>query len=278
MPDLMADQLQTLARNTRNTVRQAAELTLQPAPTPETVRAVAEQTNRFFDASLQMLEKTQPPDAPGVECRAGCAFCCYLMATITAPEAFAIAGRLRETLSAADLAGLQQRVAAAYQQTEQLNNAERAKARVACPLLTEDAACRLYDDRPLDCRGYHSLSRDACEALLDEPLAGHPIMPVRQSISSAIKNGLGEAIFEAGLELPALRYELIEALHRCLADAQGLEKYIAGDNILQPAAVINDPDSELWYKIRHAPPRLRAEYKRVLAQERRHARKKRRET
>jgi Fe-S-cluster containining protein len=275
MSDLMANQLQALAENTHNTVHQAAMITLQPAPTAESIRAVAEQTGQFFDASLQMLQKTQPPDAPDLACRVGCAFCCYLMATVTAPEAVALTTRLQETLSETELAELRQHVAEAFKQTEQLNNAERAKAQIACPLLTSEAECRLYEHRPLDCRGYHSLDRDACEALLAEPMAGHPISPVRQTIGNAIKSGLGQAIFETGLELPALRYELIEAIHRCLADPQAGEKVAAGENILQPAAVITDPESGVWYKTRFAPPRLRAEYKRVLAQERRHARKQR---
>jgi Fe-S-cluster containining protein len=275
MSELMANQLQTLAENTSKTVRQAAVFTLHPAPTAESIRTAAEQTSQFFDASLQMLDKTQPLDAPVLACRAGCAFCCYLMVTVVAPEAVALATKLRESLSETELAELQQRVTETYQQTEQLNNAERARARIACPLLTDKSECRLYEDRPLDCRGYHSLDRDACEALLADPLAGHPVSPVRQTIGNAIKSGLSQAIFETRLEIPALRYELIEALHRCLADPDAGKKYANGENILQPAVVIADQDSGVWYKIRYAPARLRAEYRRVLAQERRYARKER---
>jgi Fe-S-cluster containining protein len=33
----------------------------------------------------------------------------------------------------------------------------------ACPLLGMDGRCTIYDERPLACRRYHSLDRDACE-------------------------------------------------------------------------------------------------------------------
>ena len=132
--------------------------------------------------------------------------------------------------------------------------------------------CAIYDFRPLDCVTYHSMSREACEQLLVEPDRGHPTNIILQAIGIGVKTGLGQGMVDTRLEQPVLRYELIEALHIGLNDTAAMERYLAGKNIFKSAAIIIDPDDGIAYKIGHAPPRLKADAKRVIAAERRQAR------
>jgi Fe-S-cluster containining protein len=187
---------------------------------------------------MNAIEQKSDPLA----CKVGCHFCCYLMATVSAPEALTIVQRLKETCSQQELEDIQQKIEWAYEQTQELDNLARVRARIPCPFLAEEGTCTIYAYRPLDCVTYHSLSRQACEEILVQP------------------------------EHPALRYELIEAMHICLNDEQAMGKYLAGKNIFKPAAIIIDSERGLSYKIKYAPPHLKAEAKRVIALERRKAR------
>jgi Fe-S-cluster containining protein len=218
-----------------------------------------------------LMETAQQEPIP-VACEAGCNFCCYLMATVSAPEVLAIVSRLEKTWAPSDLDQLRQQVQMAFKQTKMLNNHDRARAGIACPLLTAEGMCTIYDFRPLDCVTYHSMSREACEQLLVEPDRGHPTNAILQAIGVGVKTGLGQGMVDTQLEQPVLRYELIEALHIGLNDAAAMEKYLAGKNIFKTAAIIIDPDNGMAYKIEYAPPGLKAEAKRVIAAERRQAR------
>jgi Fe-S-cluster containining protein len=206
-------------------------------------------------------------------CHAGCDFCCYLMATISGPEALFIARRIQESFSAAGLNQLKQKINAAYQQTRQLDNLARIRAGIACPFLGEDGLCTIYAFRPLDCVTYHSLSRQACEEIMQQPERGHPTDPALRAVGIGIKAGLGQGIVDANLEHPAFRYELIEAMRICLNDRHAMGKYLAGKNLFRSAAIVIDEETGVSYKIRYAPPQLKAHAQKLIAQERRQTRR-----
>jgi Fe-S-cluster containining protein len=221
-------------------------------------------------ASTQ-LEEARDENKP-LACQAGCAYCCYLMATVSGPEALAIAYELRESNSNEELARLKARLRAAYQQTKKIDNLTRAKAGIPCPFLTGAGLCSIYAYRPLDCMTHHSLSREACEILLEVPDRGHPTNPSMQAMGAGLKTGLGQGLAEIGLEVPALRYELIEAIHLALNDERAMERYLAGKNVFKSAAIVIDPESRVSYKIKYAPPQLKKYARQVIALEQRQAR------
>ena len=205
-------------------------------------------------------------------CDAGCNFCCYLMATVSGPEALFIAHRIEESFSPAGLNQLKQRINAAYQRTRRLDNRARMMASIACPFLGEDGLCTIYAFRPLDCVTYHSLSRQACAEIMQKPERGHPTHAALRAVGMGIKAGLGQGLVDAKLEQPALRYELIEAMRICLKDKHAMGKYLAGKNIFRPAAIVIDEETGVSYKIRYAPPQLKAHAQQLIAQERRQTR------
>lgn len=239
------------------------------SPTPTQILTLIGNSLNFTDSLIARLKSKSEP----VACEVGCHYCCYLMATVSGPEALTIAHRLRESWTPDDLDHLQQKLAQAYQQTRALDNVARIKAAIPCPFLTETGRCNIYAYRPLDCMTYHSLSRAACETILEQPDHALPTNPAIQAVGIGVKAGLGHGIAEANLEHPALRYELIEAIHICLNDERAMDKYLAGKNIFQSAAIIIDPEHQVSYKIKYAPPPLKAQAKRIIALERRQARR-----
>jgi Fe-S-cluster containining protein len=213
------------------------------------------------------------PKGSRLACHAGCNFCCYLMASVSAPEALFIARRIQESFSPKGLNELKQKINAAYQQTRQLDNLARVRAGIACPFLQEDGRCAIYAFRPLDCVTYHSLSRQACAEVMKQPERGHPTYAARRAVGIGIKAGLGQGIVDANLEHPAFRYELIEAMRICLHDKHAMGKYLGGKNIFKSAAIMIDGETGVSYKIRYAPPQLKAQAQQLIAQERRQARR-----
>lgn len=250
---------------------EAAVKTVGQQKTEESLVTLVDNALAF---TAKVVDQIQQKGAP-LACEAGCSFCCYLMATVSAPEALAIARRLAETGTPEALQALKEKIAQAYEQTKEMDNLTRARAGIACPFLNSEGRCSIYAYRPLDCATHHSLSRQACEDLLEEPDQGHPVHAALQAVGVGLKTGLGQGLVETGLEQPAFRYELIEALHICLNEQQAVEKYLAGKNIFRPAAIIIDDQSQVSYKITSAPPHLKAQAKRIIARERRQARRAR---
>lgn len=235
----------------------------------ENIIALVDNTRTLTAGLINVVEQKSDPLA----CNVGCHFCCYLMATVSAPEALAIAYRLKETFSQEQLRDIKQKIEQAYQKTREMNNLDRIKARLPCPFLAAEGTCNIYAYRPLDCMTYHSLSRQSCEDILERPEQGHPINAGLQAIGIGVKTGLGQGIATANLEHPALRYELIEAMYICLNEEHAMEKYLGGNNIFESAAIIIDFEKGISHKIKYAPPHLKSQAKRVISLGRREARR-----
>ncbi len=164
----------------------------------------------------------------GLACRRGCAHCCNLDVTVTAPEAFQIAGILRRT---------PERMAAfleAETATRGLSQTERWRARKSCPLLS-NAECSIYESRPLSCRGAVSLDVDACVAAyvdlkqVEVPTPHDHILVLnvwRTIISTAIRL----------LNLPIAGYEMNHAVAVALVTDDGERKWLNGEDIFAPVA------------------------------------------
>src|SRR5262245_9909033 len=70
-------------------------------------------------------------------CRAGCAWCCYLQVSLSAPEAVLVAEYLRQSLSAKDLAEVTARLVTLDTVTRGMTPQERIEIRQPCALLVD---------------------------------------------------------------------------------------------------------------------------------------------
>jgi Fe-S-cluster containining protein len=167
----------------------------------------------------------EPPPAP-IACQKGCSSCCVSKVVVVAPEVIRIADHLRRTLDPDALAALAARVREADERTRGLSRRERAHAGVPCPLLVDDA-CSIHEVRPLLCRGWTSLDREACARHFADP-DGVPVPPAHApayELASAVLGGLGLAAEDAGFDGRLL--EFIAALRIALERPNAASRWLA---------------------------------------------------
>ena len=150
-------------------------------------------------------------------CRGGCAACCTLRVTATAPEILAVAVYLRRSAATMPSFGriLQQRIEAAAERTIGLDDAQYMMLEQTCPFIV-DGHCVIYDLRPLACRGHASFDEEACREAIFGQGDAVPVSEPHLLLRSYIQNAMQAALRDAGLAwaihefVPALALALRE--------------------------------------------------------------------
>jgi Fe-S-cluster containining protein len=87
-----------------------------------------------------------------------------------------------------------------------------------CGLLTAEGRCAVYAIRPLTCRGFHSFSKDACQASFEQRTTGptaaldEPLHMLVAAMQQGVERGLAEHGFESSWV--ELNEALLHALDR----------------------------------------------------------------
>lgn len=166
-------------------------------------------SDRAAELARAAMER-EPPASP-IACAKGCDACCVSKVVVVAPEALRVADHLRKTLDGEAFAALVEKVREVDAKTRGLTRRERAALGEPCPLLV-DGACSVHEVRPLLCRGWTSIDRDACARHFAEP-DRVPVAPAhapQYELASAVLAGLGSAARDAGYDGALL--ELVAAL------------------------------------------------------------------
>ena len=173
------------------------------------------------------------PERDHRACRAGCAFCCYLPTVlISAAEAVHLAAWLQAHCTPEELAVIRKRI------TERLQSQASAPAQGQRPLpcaLLQDDRCMAYAARPLKCRGWTSLRREACEQAY-----GHcseasqvPADAYAFVMGNAVLNGLGDSVTQSGLDGGS--YDLTHALACVLDVPHAATRWRKGEQLFDKA-------------------------------------------
>jgi Fe-S-cluster containining protein len=216
----------------RRAARLQAAALLRAGRTPLQVVAAAEQAVAVAEAAVRGAVAEDPPRAPAA-CREGCAWCCYKVVGVAAPEVLRIAAYLRQALSAEELRAARERVTRLAEQRRALSRSERSRARLPCALLVGDR-CSAYPVRPLTCRGYNSSDARQCERSLDP--RGGAVVPVyypQQRLHTFVLDGLRAGAAECRLDGELL--ELTAALEIALAVPDAAARWCAGEAVFAPA-------------------------------------------
>lgn len=145
---------------------------LDDRPSPMRLSVFTAMAARANDATLGMFHIALPPPTP-ICCTEGCHDCCHLRVVATQHEVCTIAWALRLRPDREQIAA---RAQDARKRVEGLDDTARALAKVRCPLLGDDNRCAVYAVRPMACRGWNSMSREACEGCRPKvkvPVYGH---------------------------------------------------------------------------------------------------------
>ena len=111
-----------------------------------------------------------------------------------------------------------------------LSSPSHAQAPLPCALL-QDNQCMAYPARPLKCRGWNSLRREACEQAYgpDQSLGQVPVDAHAFVIGNAVLNGLSESATHAGLDGGS--YDLTFALARVLEIPDVVQRWGNGERL-----------------------------------------------
>lgn len=183
------------------------------------------QAQRLIDDELKRLPLA---DRGPVACRPGCDFCCHLRVMATPIEVFALLDYLGHTLERDALEAMEERIRTTDRALRKLASDKVVKTNLPCPVLV-DGQCSAYPARPLNCRSYHSLSREACEASFNHPEdldRGHPQLTAVAKVHEGGQAGFIEAFAQAGRD--SNQYELVTAMAEALADPEARDRYAHG--------------------------------------------------
>lgn len=245
-----------IARVARHAERHAAAEILGEGRTPAKVLELAQNAHAF--AELQRV--TFGDAAPRPACRAGCAWCCSMHVTLSAPEAIALADHLRRTRPPAELVAVQARVADLDAATRGLGPQARFEARRPCALL-EDRRCGAYAARPIACRAWNATDAAACERAALAPESAPTIVANELLLATvdAVGRGLMDGSADGGLRGEAL--ELTAALRIALEMEDVAGRWASGEDVFAAArAVPNDVATERRLDLAAAAAMARADY------------------
>ncbi len=201
------------------------------SPKEEAAFEVAENAYEFCDRMIERaLSQSSLQEQP--VCATGCASCCHLHTTASAPEVLLIAEHLR--IGNVDHLELKQRLNRHIASTTNLSATERRRLRLPCPLLSENT-CMVYEARPLVCRGWNSLNLQRCEADLAHPdLETTALLNVKQyRVAGQIAQGLAESIQGQGLDAQPL--DMVRALAIALEVEDADQKWLDGQEPFREA-------------------------------------------
>ena len=194
----------------------------------------AKRAHEFFETSLK-----NNPSKFKIECAKGCAYCCHVSVTATAPEIFLVAGYIREHHKE-DVENIILRVRTADTRTRGMTSMERAKQRIPCALL-ESNMCSVYSARPGACRGFVSTSVKACERGFNGENTEIQTPAVWTDLRGAHRQAMWAAL--AGSELPTECYEFHHALRIALETPDAESRWLKGEDLFAGVAreKIEDP-------------------------------------
>jgi Putative zinc- or iron-chelating domain len=157
-------------------------------------------------------------------CRKGCAHCCHVWVSATAPEILFLAKHVRGRGL-----GAREAVHATHALTGKYSFSIRALHPTPCPILAEDA-CTQYEHRPMSCRFAASPDDFACRRVMREFS--------RENLPLSLRHLRGRGIYEVAhaialhrAGLPHYHYELNAGLSLALEREDAESAWLAGEDV-----------------------------------------------
>lgn len=215
----------------------AMELAALVALVDERLAKGAGKTMAFL-ASLQDKSNESAPGMDKVACKAGCYYCCDVYVSAQAPRIFAIADWLRANRPdiEAEIARLEEAEAAIRGKDAD----GRAAAGLLCPFL-EDGKCGIYRVRPASCRGFFSLSVEACIAGARGEGQDIPTPSHIQQLRGGYEQVLSAVLYH--WRLPTTHYELTHGVLTALQEPDAEERWYDGENVFAEVAADSADDA-----------------------------------
>ena len=179
---------------------------------------------------------------PEIACHKGCATCCTLRVSATAPEILLIACYIRWVAFTESHMNLAKRVAKANQLTQGLDETQRVKLRRPCPFILR-GVCMIYPVRPLACRGHACYDKRACFDAALGRIDRIPISEPHSLFRSLIQNAMQSALRDAGYAWSS--YELIQSLNIALNNDESKALWTGGEDVFALAGIEEISQAEM---------------------------------
>lgn len=205
-------------------------------------------------ATLQDKSNAHAPGMDRVACRKGCHYCCDIYVSAQAPRLFAMADWLRRNSD--DLQAEIARLEVASISIRGKDADARATAVLACPFL-RGGDCGVYPVRPAACRGYFSLSVEACSAGAQGRTETIPTPSHIQRLRGGYELALSAVLDQ--WRLPTAHYELPHGVLVALRETDAEARWFNGEDVFgEVAADLADDAMEPGMN------RLEAEFREIL--------------
>ncbi len=196
------------------------------AAKPELIEALLSQAFDSFDGNIAI----QSEGLPAIACHKGCALCCGLRVTATAPEVLLIDRYIRVHSKALARVGidLAERIVEATAPGQGQGRARK----IRCPF-TARGICVIYRVRPFACRGHASHDKRACADAVGGRPRDVPVSVTHAMIRSIVQNAMQSALRDAGYAWGS--YELYPALQIALKNRTCHAGWGACQDVFAPA-------------------------------------------
>ncbi|MEM9043136.1 MAG: YkgJ family cysteine cluster protein [Pseudomonadota bacterium] len=184
-----------------------------------------------FDKAAEEIIRKADCAGHQLACRMGCAACCYSLVSLMPQEAFALARHIQALPD--EERGVIRALVLEHAAVHGSKDGEtRIREHIRCPCLHPvTRECRIYDARPLTCRGMNSIDAKPCNLALEDRDAFVPV-PTLQAMHQEVQarfDALAEKAEEEGGTTDSV--ELSQALAAIwrLPDAEA--RWHAGEDI-----------------------------------------------
>jgi Fe-S-cluster containining protein len=215
----------------------AVRETLGKSTDVDSCMALAAHIDGLLDQAREYFQKDDENEKGGVRiaCRVGCNFCCHLRVMVYPHEAIALFRYLGARMPEDVAAVVRRRVAENAARITEMTREGRGVTGMACAFLV-DGKCSAYEVRPAACSGYHSLSREKCEAAhgqLPGSAEAIPMLQALRHVAATLDEGMDQAL--AATKLDTTRVELHTAVAALIRNPALIAKWRAGRELIKSA-------------------------------------------
>jgi hypothetical protein len=184
-----------------------------------------------IDALIEQAMESFQAEGSGIACCAGCNFCCHLRVMVFPYEAIALFRYLGSHMPKEQAQRVRRRVLENAAHIAALAREGRSATNLACAFLV-DGKCSAYAARPGTCSGYHSLSREKCEASFNNGgnlPEGIPVLSALRYVATALDEGVEQGLDAA--KLSAARVELNTAVAALIRNPALIPRWRSGRDL-----------------------------------------------
>ncbi len=149
--------------------RKIAATHLKQNITVDGILAMAEEIYQYIDSFILSFENYVATENSRIDCKKSCNWCCYQSVLSVPHEMYYLIRYLNKHFDEPEREGFYTKLRQRNEQTIHLEEKDFLSLKSACPFLSNNGTCSVYEARPLSCRIYLSADVNSCIAQYNKP-------------------------------------------------------------------------------------------------------------